>query len=90
MSDAIFLSLFVLLPAAVFAFMPSRARRFFLAAAVAALVAINFLWTPGGPDNPLLIVPLALAGIVLGGILVEAIVLVRRLSTRSGKVGSHG
>ena len=90
MSDAIVLALFVLLPALVFSFMTARPRRYFLCAAIAALFAINLLWVPGSPDNPLLIVPLALFGIVLGGILVEVVVLVRRLLTGKSKVASHG
>ena len=89
MSAAILLALFILLPASVFAFLPTRARRYFLAAAFAAFVAAHFLLGPVSSDGQILMLPLALLGIVLGGLLVEAVVLVRRLFTK-GQIASHG
>ena len=89
MTGAILLSLFVLLPAAVFAFLPARARRSFIAAALAAFIAVHFLGDFGG-HNPLVIFPLALLGIALGGILVEAVVLIRRVGAKKGAMASHG
>jgi hypothetical protein len=89
-SDIVILASFVLLPAWVFAYLPARARRYFMAAAFAALIAAKFLIGQAGPDNRLLLLPLALLGIVLGGVLVEAVVFVRRLIGRKGEVASHG
>jgi hypothetical protein len=88
--DQIILALFILLPAGVFASLAPRPRRLFLACAIAAVFAVNFLGKPVGADNPLLLIPLALLGIVLGGILVEAVALIRWLFNRKSKIRSHG
>ena len=89
MRDAIILAMFVLAPAAVFAQLPAKARRFFLAAAVAALFAVTFLVGPtlGGGG---LLIPLALLGIILAALLVEAVALVRRLLGKKGGSAAHG
>ena len=89
MSDLILLAMFVLAPAAVFAQLPAKARRFFLAAAVAALFAVTFLIGPNLGGGGLLI-PLALLGIILAAVLVEAVALVRRLLGKKGGSAAHG
>ncbi|HLL30451.1 MAG TPA: hypothetical protein VK403_05595 [Allosphingosinicella sp.] len=90
MSQIILLAMFVLAPALVFAQLPARARRFFLAAAVAALFAATFLMGPIVGGGGFLLVPLALLGIILGALLVEAVALVRRLLGGKGRPEAHG
>jgi hypothetical protein len=88
MADSIVLALFVLLPALVFAQLPARARRYFLAAAVAALSACELLIRPSLPAlSPLL--SLALLGIILGALLVEAVAFARGMLARKGGA-AHG
>ena len=90
MSDVIVLAMFVLAPALVLSQLPVRARRYFLAAAIAALFAYTWLRNPGAAPGPLLLLPLALTGIVCAALLVEAVALVRRRLARDGKGAAHG
>jgi hypothetical protein len=82
--------MFVLAPAAVFAQLPVKARRYFLAAAVTALLAYAVLMGPTLGGGALLVLPLALMGIVAAGVLVEAVSFVRRMIARKGGSAAHG
>jgi len=88
--EALLLAMFVLAPALVFAQLPVKARRYFLAAAVTALVAYTMLMGPQLGGGALLVLPMALIGIVCGGLLVEAVSLVRRMLRRKGGSAAHG
>jgi hypothetical protein len=88
--EVFIMSLFVVLPAAVFAFLPVRPRRYFLLAALAAFLTVNFFFGRSGPENQLLILPVALLGIVAGGLLVEAVIFVRRLVTGKTRSAASG
>jgi hypothetical protein len=89
-TDWLVLVMFVLAPALVFAQLPAKARRYFLAAAVTALFAYSLLMGPGMGGGALLVVPLALIGIVAAGLLVEAVALVRRMLGKKGSEAAHG
>lgn len=90
MTDWIVLAMFVLAPALVFAQLPVRARRYFLAAAVTALFAYTLLMGPKLGGGALLVLPLALMGIIAAALLVEAAAFVRRLLAKKGKEAAHG
>ncbi len=90
MSDAIILAMFVLAPAAVFAQIPTKARRYFLAAAAAALFAYTVAVGPALGGGALLVLPLALLGIIVAALLVEAVALVRRMLGKKGNEAAHG
>jgi hypothetical protein len=88
-SQILLIAMFVLLPAAVFAQLPVKARRYFLAAAVTALLAYAVLMGPSLGGGALLVLPLALMGIIAGAILVEAVSFARRMLGRKGDA-AHG
>ncbi len=90
MSQVLLLAMFVLAPATVFAQLPVKARRYFLAAAVAALFAYTLVVGPAAGGGALLVLPLALMGIIAAAILVEAVALVRRLLGKKGRPAAHG
>jgi glycosyltransferase A (GT-A) superfamily protein (DUF2064 family) len=89
-SQALILAMFVLAPALVFAQLPVKARRYFLAAAVTALLAYAVVMGPDLGGGALLVLPLALMGIIAAALLVEAVALVRRLTGRKGNPATHG
>ena len=89
MSQALILAMFVLAPAMVFAQLPVKARRYFLAAAVTALLAYAVLMGPDLGGGALLVLPLALMGIIAAALLVEAVALVRRMLAGKGPA-AHG
>jgi hypothetical protein len=88
--QALILAMFVLAPAAVLAQLPLKARRYFLAAAVTALLAYAVLMGPNLGGGALLVLPLALMGIIAAAILVEAVALARRMLGRKGRPQAHG
>jgi hypothetical protein len=88
-SQALILAMFVLAPAMVFAQLPVKARRYFLAAAVTALLAYAVLMGPDLGGGALLVLPLALMGIIAAALLVEAVALVRRMLAGKGPA-AHG
>jgi hypothetical protein len=90
MGEILLLAMFVLAPALVFAQLPVKARRYFLAAAATALVAYTLLMGPKLGGGALLVLPLALMGIIAAGLLVEAAAFVRRLLGRKGRPAAHG
>lgn len=90
MSEALLLAMFVLAPTTVFAQLPVKARRYFLAAAVTALLAYAVLMGPSLGGGALLVLPLALMGIIAAAILVEAVALVRRILGKKGRPAAHG
>jgi hypothetical protein len=90
MGEVLLLAMFVLAPALVFAQLPVKARRYFLAAAATALVAYTLLMGPKLGGGALLVLPLALMGIIAAGLLVEAVAFVRRLLGRKGRPAAHG
>ena len=90
MSEALILAMFVLAPALVFAQLPAKARRYFLAAAVTALLAYAVLMGPNLGGGALLVLPLALMGIIAAAVLIEAIVFVRRRLGKNGRPAAHG
>jgi hypothetical protein len=83
------LAMFVLAPALVFAQLPAKARRYFLAAAVTALLAYAVLMGPNLGGGALLVLPLALMGIIAAALLVEAVSLARRVLGKKGNA-AHG
>jgi hypothetical protein len=87
-SQALILAIFVLAPATVLVQLPAKARRYFLAAAVAALLAYAVLTGPSLGGGALLVFPLALMGTIVAALLIEAAMLVRRLIARKG--AAHG
>ena len=89
MSEALILAMFVLAPSLVFAQLPAKARRYFLAAAVTALLAYAVLMGPNLGGGALLVLPLALMGIIAAAILVEAVSLARRAVGKKGNA-AHG
>ncbi len=89
MIQVLILAMFVLLPAMVFAQLPAKARRYFLAAAVTALLAYAVLMGPSLGGGALLVLPTALIGIIAGGLLVEAVSFARRMLGRKGNA-AHG
>ena len=89
MSQALILAMFVLAPALVFAQLPAKARRYFLAAAVTALLAYAVLMGPNLGGGALLVLPLALMGIIAAAILVEAVSLARRMLGKK-RNAAHG
>ena len=84
------LAMFVLAPMTVFAQLPAKARRYFLAAAVTALLAYAVLMGPALGGGALLVFPLALMGIIAAALLVEAAALIRRLAGGKGRPPAHG
>lgn len=90
MTEAMILAMFVLAPAAVLAQLPVKARRYFLAAAVTALLAYAVLMGPALGGGALLVLPLALMGIIAAALLIEAVALVRRLAGERGGPAAHG
>jgi hypothetical protein len=88
-SQALILAMFVLAPALVFAQLPAKARRYFLAAAVTALLAYAVLMGPNLGGGALLVLPLALMGIIAAAILVEAVSLARRMLGKK-RNAAHG
>ena len=90
MSQVILLAMFVLLPATVLAQLPAKARRYFLAAAVTALFAHTLLLGPGLGGGALLVLPLALLGIIVAALLMEAVALARRVLGKKGSNAAHG
>ncbi len=88
--QALILAMFVLAPATVLAQLPARARRYFLAAAVSALLAYAVLMGPALGGGALLVLPLALMGIIAAALLIEAVVLARRLLGSKGRPAAHG
>ena len=90
MSEILLLAMFVLAPTLVFAQLPVKARRYFLAAAVTALVAYTMLMGPKLGGGALLVLPLALMGIIAAALLIEAVSLVRRLLGKQGRPAAHG
>ena len=88
--QALILAMFVLAPAAVLAQLPVKARRYFLAAAVTALLAYAVLMGPALGGGALLVLPLALMGIIAAGLLIEAVGLVRRMLGKKGSEAAHG
>ncbi|HEX8624014.1 MAG TPA: hypothetical protein VF782_02930 [Allosphingosinicella sp.] len=90
MSQILLLAMFVLAPAAVFAQLPAKARRYFLAAAVTALLAYAVLMGPALGGGALLVLPLALMGIIAAALLVEAVAFLRRLLGKKGRPAAHG
>jgi hypothetical protein len=88
--QALILAMFVLAPATVLAQLPVKARRYFLAAAVSALLAYAVLMGPALGGGALLVLPLALMGIIAAALLIEAAVLVRRLLGGKGRPAAHG
>ena len=89
MSEALILAMFVLAPMLVFAQLPVKARRYFLAAAVTALLAYAVLVGPTLGGGAFLVLPLALMGIIAAAILVEAVSLARRMLGKNGNA-AHG
>ena len=89
MSEALILAMFVLAPMLVFAQLPVKARRYFLAAAVTALLAYAVLVGPTLGGGAFLVLPLALMGIIAAAILVEAVSLGRRMLGKNGNA-AHG
>jgi hypothetical protein len=88
--QVLILAMFVLLPATVLAQLPAKARRYFLAAAVTALLAYAVLMGPSLGGGALLVLPLALMGIIAAGLLIEAVAFVRRLLVGKGRPAAHG
>jgi predicted anti-sigma-YlaC factor YlaD len=88
-SQILLLAMFVLAPAAVFVQLPVKARRYFLAAAVTALLAYAVLMGPGLGGGALLVLPTALLGIIAAALLVEAVTFGRRMLRRKGNA-AHG
>jgi glycosyltransferase A (GT-A) superfamily protein (DUF2064 family) len=82
------LAAFVMAPATVLAQVPAKARRYFLAAAVTALLAYAVLMGPSLGGGALLVFPLALMGIIVAALLIEAVALARRMLGRKG--AAHG
>jgi hypothetical protein len=70
---AAFLSGFVLVPAALLAFVRPTGRRVFLGLGLAVGFGAEFVLRLGGPDSPALVIPLIGFGVALGALLVEAI-----------------
>jgi hypothetical protein len=88
--EAMILAMFVLAPTLVLAQLPAKARRYFLAAAVTALLAYAVLMGPALGGGAFLVLPLALMGIIAAALLVEAAALVRRLLGKKGRPAAHG
>jgi hypothetical protein len=86
--QVLILAMFVLAPATVLAQLPVKARRYFLAAAVTALLAYAVLMGPTLGGGALLVLPLALMGIIAAAILVEGVAFLRRMLGRKG--AAHG
>ncbi|HEX8380481.1 MAG TPA: hypothetical protein VF619_08035 [Allosphingosinicella sp.] len=90
MSQALLLAMFVLAPALVLAQLPAKARRYFLAAAVTALLAYAVLMGPGLGGGALLVFPTALLGIIAAALLIEAASFARRVLGKKGSSAAHG
>ncbi|MGA9583620.1 MAG: hypothetical protein WBR13_16800 [Allosphingosinicella sp.] len=90
MSQVLLLAMFVLAPATVLAQLPAKARRYFLAAAVAALFAYTLVVGPAVGGGAILVLPLALMGIIAAALLIEAVALARRLLGRKRRPAAHG
>ena len=90
MSQVLLLAMFVLAPALVLAQLPAKARRYFLAAAVTALMAYAVLMGPGLGGGALLVFPAALLGIIAAALLVEAFSFARRVLRGKGSPAAHG
>ena len=88
--QALILAMFVLAPAAVLAQLPVKARRYFLAAAVTALLAYAVLMGPALGGGALLVLPLALMGIIAAAVLIEAVAFARRMLGKKGSEATHG
>jgi ABC-type thiamin/hydroxymethylpyrimidine transport system permease subunit len=78
LSGALFLSSFVLVPAALLAFVRPMGRRVFLVLGLAVGLGAEFVLSLGGPDSPALVTPLIGFGVALGALLVELIAFVVR------------
>jgi hypothetical protein len=89
-SQILLLAMFVLAPATVFAQLPVKARRYFLAAAVTALLAYAVLTGPSLGGGALLVLPTALIGIIVAALLVEAVSFARRMLGKKGSPAVHG
>jgi hypothetical protein len=86
LSGALFLSSFVLVPAALLAFIRPAGRRIFLVVGLAFGFGVGLFVNLGGPDSPALIIPLFGFGVAAGAIIVEVgafiIGMIQRLSER--------
>ena len=89
MIQVLLLAMFVLAPALVFAQLPIKARRYFLVAAVTALLAYAMLMGPGLGGGALLVLPAASLGIIAAALLVEAVSFARMLA-KKGSSAAHG
>jgi hypothetical protein len=87
-SETLLIAMFVLAPALVLAQLPVKARRYFLAAAVTALIAYTVLMGPNLGGGALLVLPAALLGIIAAALLIESVAFVRRLLGNKG--AAHG
>jgi hypothetical protein len=87
-SETLLIAMFVLAPALVLAQLPAKARRYFLAAAVTALIAYTVLMGPNLGGGALLVLPAALLGIIAAALLIESVAFVRRLLGNKG--AAHG
>ena len=89
-SDLLPLSLFVLVPAAILAFVSAKARRATFVAGLLVGLASEYV-TGAGPDNPLTIIPLVGFGFSIAALIVEIGSLVFRRSKwlRNNKEGDH-
>jgi hypothetical protein len=89
-SEVLLIAMFVLAPALVLAQLPVKARRYFLAAAVTALVAYTVLMGPTLGGGALLVFPAALLGIIAAALVIEAVAFVRRMLGKKGNSAAHG
>ncbi len=90
MSEILLLVMFVLAPGLVLAQLPVKARRYFLAAAVSALLAYAVVMGPSLGGGALLVLPTALLGIIAAALLLEAVSFVRRILGGKGSEAAHG
>lgn len=85
MTEVLLLSLFVLVPAGMLAFVRPRRRRILAALGLAATLGLTLV-SLGGPDSPLLILGILPLSVTLGTGLVElgalSLALLRRLRHR--------
>jgi hypothetical protein len=82
MPDTAILALFVALPTAAIAFLGSVVRRWILVLSAGAGLTIDYTMN-GGPDNPLLIIPMAFFVIAASALLIELLVVIRRIVRHS-------
>jgi glycosyltransferase A (GT-A) superfamily protein (DUF2064 family) len=88
--QVLLVAMFVLAPTLVLAQLPAKARRYFLAAAVTALLAYAVLMGPALGGGALLVFPLALMGIIAAAVLIEAVAFARRLLGKQGRSAANG